>query len=283
MELDILHRILELQEKSLALSKTQYQRGFLPLQEVEKLSVDFENSKSRIMDAEVRQIQANATLSALLGHSDVQVGWPWKPGMEPEKIKPRVQSLEFPSTGLPSLVAAQSRLIAEERRQSRSWRLILPSLDLGFTYGYYSPENWADRSRAWTSSVSLTVPLFDRLANVSNYRAQTMARNVAEIAVEQTRRETSSQWISAKGSFLTTLDSAWVREQTLARSRKLYQDNVQRFQAGKMSANDLRQDQSRLLESELFTIQGWGSLHRAYARLCHASGRLVENCGLIQP
>jgi outer membrane protein TolC len=79
-------------------------------------------------------------------------------------------------------------------------------------------------------------------------------------------------------AFRTSVSAALARERTLAMSRKLFQDGLKRFRAGRAAANELSVDQARLLDSELFAVQGWSAAHLAYSRLCHALGVSVWQC-----
>ena len=63
---------------------------------------------------------------------------------------------------------------------------------------------------------------------------------------------------------------------------ELYEDNIKRFRAGRISANDLILDQNRVFDSELLAIEGWGDLHLNLSKFCHSIGMLVSECLFIK-
>jgi outer membrane protein TolC len=176
----------------------------------------------------------------------------------------------------PDWRAAHARVDAEDQRYKRELGLLLPSLDANAAYGYY--EAAGASAPGWTGTLSVSFPFFDHLAQWSSAKAQSYARTTAELNLEQTARDARSQWDAAQHSFDAALATALSREKTLGLSRRVYQDNLKRFQAGRVHANDLALDQTRLFDSELFAVQGWSAAHQAFARLCHAGGYTLAEC-----
>ena len=271
--------ILETQSQSYNIAHQRYDHGVLPLQEVEKISIDLDNAKSRLTDAQIQEYESHATLTSALGSSQIQLEWPWKSRME--KFRPRNSAASDSDivqilAKRPDWRAAQISVQAETERLSQTRRQVLPTVDGSFAYGYY---NTADQGGpSWSGTLSLTVPLFDRLYNYSNAKAQSYTRNSAEFSFEQTQRDARADWEAARNSFSLALTSALNREKTLTTARKLYQDNLKRFQSGRIDANDLALDQNRLYDSEFLAIQGWSSAHLAFVRFCHAEGFKVTEC-----
>jgi outer membrane protein TolC len=159
---------------------------------------------------------------------------------------------------------------------SQDWRQLLPTLDLRAQYGSY--QSYFGTVTAWTGSIGITVPLFDRLQNYSRAKEQSYNRTKSESRLEQVQRNAKADWEASHANFKRALDSALRRDETLILSRKIYSDNLRRFHAGRITANDLVVDQNRMYEAELLAIQGWGSVHLSYSRLCHALGDEVKNC-----
>jgi outer membrane protein TolC len=291
-EIAITQDIVRMQTDSLAIAQQRYAAGYLPLQEVEKVSVDLSNANSRLADAQLLSYQAEALLENLLGHTRVVAEWPWKerfaslPKAQQSVLSsPENQELARFLSRRPDWRAAEAHVEAEDRRLSSDWRLLLPSLDAQVTYGYYfnglygpALQQGQFGSSQWQSAFIVNFPFFDRLTLYSNAKAQAFVKSAAEASFEQVRRDAKSEWDSARQSFDTSLSSARVRDKTLATSRKVYQDNLRRFQNGRINANDLVLDQARLLESELFAVQGWATVHLAYSRLCKAQGFRLQDC-----
>jgi outer membrane protein TolC len=274
-EAEIISKIVKSQEDSLQTAKQRYNRGLLPQQEVDKLSIDLENSKASLIEVNLRQFEANANLVALLGHSNVRVNWPWKEKLSEGSFKPEA----FDVSLRPDWKAAHAQVTGEEQRYNKNWGLIFPSLDASFSYGFYDYYTSPGRTgAAWSAGLTLSIPLFDRLTNYSTARTQLYARVAAEQQLEQVQRTAKSEWESSRASFETALQSAVSREKVLSLSRRLYQDNLRRFQSGRINANEFILDQQRLFSSEKNVVLGWAAVHLAYTRLCHALGRRVASC-----
>ncbi len=271
----ILTRIATTQSEVAEIGHERYKRGYLALQESGKLDVDLANAEARQHDAEIQHAAATANLVSALGHANIVANWPWKQRFangETVTLLAAKPTLEK----LPSWRAAHEQLQAEEDRTTRNLRQILPTLDGSAGYGYTNFQNpGGPYATGWTATFTLTVPFFDRLTNYSTYKAQVYTRQIAELNLEQAERDARSEWTAAHSAFELAFRSALSRDKTLGISRKLYEDNLRRFQSGRISANDLVVDQTRLYDSELLAVQGWAAAHLAYARLRHSLGLSV--------
>lgn len=297
LEIEVAEGIVKMRQDSYAIAQQRYKGGYLPLQETQKVEVDLANAGSSLADARNAEVLASAQLENLLGHSRVMSKWPWAAAFAKLTGAPAVgvnildgyggEALARVLGQRPDWRAAQAKVDAEVARLSRNWRLMGPSLDGAFRYGYY----WSDQGpRAagsgggtqWAGTLSIQLPLFDRLSLYSSARAQAFTQSAAEIALEQVRRDARTDWESARKVFVTSLDTARSRDRVLEVSRKLYSDGLARFKAGRISADELLLEQSRVYTSELLAVQGWASTHLAYSRVCKARGFRIADCQLTQ-
>jgi outer membrane protein TolC len=275
--LEVLRHIAEIRSELLAIAEERYTRGLLARQEVDKVLVDKDNAESRMKDSQIQLFQDRATLVSLLGHDRVDVGWPWvdrytKTGNEaPARRAPDLSKR-------PDWKAASEAAEAADHRIKQNWGQMLPSLDLTLTAGHVEDFQYQESGREWSGMISLTVPLFDRLANYGTYREQVYTKANADLDLEQVKRTARSEWDAYDQSLRTAIESVRVRDSTVRTSEKLYQDNLQRFQQGRVSANDLVLDQNRLYDSELLAIQGWAAVHLTFSQWCHAQGLRVTQC-----
>ena len=278
-ELVITEQILETRKDSLGIAKKRFKRGLLPIEEVEKISVDVSNADAQLNDTKVRLVSANAELNRLLGGGYIVPQWPWKDKFK-ERIEPLLAQRGWEPNARPDVQEAKSRLLAAEEQVDESWGKIFPSLDLGFSYNLFQSKvaGLNNNGNEWTGTIALTIPLFDRLTNYSNYRAQIHQKTRAEVALERTRRFADSDWESAKRSLKISYETALAREKTVLVSRRLYQANLRRFNKGVIGANELIIDQDRLFRSERFAISGWADVHNNFTRFCHAQGKRVGGC-----
>ena len=279
-QLDIDRDVATMQEKLEKIARERFSHGFLARQEVEKVSVDLDNANAAVADAVLLEINTRTQLESFLGPALVIPEWPWKEKLSGSGQK--LLALPWNVEARPDWRAARNHAIAEDKRYVRDERLLLPSLDASFSYGYYNgvSSSVTDSGGAygWNSAITVSLPFFDHLTTYSNARAQLYVRAAADVAVTQVERTAQAAWEAARDGFKIALDAAVARERTLGVSRRLYQDSLKRFQAGRITANDLVIDQRRLLDSELFSVQGWAAAHLAFPRLCHAFGKKITEC-----
>ncbi len=279
MELEVLRELVRMREHSVSIDEERFRKGLLALQEVEKVRVDLENARARYNDSQLDAVQARANLQALLGHTHIALEWPWKQKLT-NGISPLTETSDSQLRARPDWQAAEQKVKASDLRASEGWGKIFPSLDLNLTYGYYDTysDGTGTRGPSFTGGVTLTIPLFDRLANLSTYQVKVQQKAAAELELEKVRRLARSESTAGHSTLDISLDTARSRERNLETSRKLYQDNLKRFLQGMVTANDLIIDQERLFQSELFAIKGWAVVHTSVAKLCHAYGKRLEEC-----
>jgi outer membrane protein TolC len=269
-------RIVQNQADLLAIAKARYQRGFLARQEAEKVAIDLANSTASLADSKIAQAQSRAALENLLGQSNIIFEWPWIHHFKRGKGSFALKE-EFKLSQRPDWLSAQNELQAQTYKLSQKWRLLFPSVDAQLSFGNYN-SGYFGSFTGYVGTLTVTVPLFDQLAGYSNAKVQSTLRASSEAKMERVQREAKSQWQSSRMNFQIALESAFAREDTLKLARNLYQDNLRRFQAGKITANDLTIDQTRMNSAELFTVQAWSAVHLNYSDLCHAQGYRVESC-----
>jgi outer membrane protein TolC len=277
----ILSSIVKKEQELLQIGRERYQRGLLPEQEVNKIEVDMENASARLADAQVTEAGAHAALIAALGHDRIQGIWPWTSSLK-SKDRATLSGSVDDLSNRPDIKSALTNLSAQENRVSERIRQILPTADALWNYSTYGsvpalPQG-GSYDPTWTVSLTLTIPLFDQLTNYSNARIQYYEREKADVALEQTRRNAVSDWSSSRNTFEIALTTALAREKTAEVSRKLYGDSLQRFRLGRINANDLSLDETRLSDSELLAASGWAQLHLATAQLCHSRGLRLKDC-----
>lgn len=277
LEVEVLKRIVESQTGLYRITRERYARGLTPLQETQKIEVDLENAEARARDAEIQLHQSTATLAMALGHANIELQWPWDERFEHLDVQGLV-SRKLNLEQVPAFRSARHQAEAEDRRVARNFSQIFPTLDGSFAYGYTKPTPGVSWQQGWTGVLSVSVPLFDRLTNISNYREQAFTRTRAEAQLEQARRDASAEYEASSKAFEIALRSALSRNRTLKLSRSLYQDDLRRFRAGRVNANDFFVDQNRLFTSELQAIRGWSAAHLAFVRYCHSLGMRAAHC-----
>lgn len=273
-ELEIYERQLEIQKRAETIAKKRYQKGLMALEESQKITIDLENDRVRLQEQTVLYEKSKADVKALIGEETIELQWPWKE---------RLNVFQIPETWEPSqtnLSLREARIRSEDSQfQTRSLkRRLLPSLDLSLSAKHENNLQSTQSGNTLSGGLSLTIPLFSRLEDYGQYRSQVHEEARAELQVERVRRDTQSLWASTKRGLEIALESVKVREQTLQISKRLYETGLKRFQQGLIDANELAQDQTRLLDAERFAVQGWASAHNRFSEACHLVGLRVADC-----
>lgn len=275
-----LEQNLKTRAEAVKIGKERYKRGLFAEQEVDKLAIDHDNVNAQLQDAQTDLIGVKAKLKSLLEQDNVQLDWPWMKSMANLGKKFENES-KVNLTERPDWKAAVEQEDAAHARKRQYLGLALPSLDLNVNYGnadYRIPTSTSRNGTEWQGLLTLTIPLFDRLASLGNYRAQVHAAKSAELEKERIKRLAEAEWTSTKDAFLVAYRSAEARERTLETTRKLYEVNAARFRRGLINANELMIDQERLYQSELNSIKGWSEAHLRAMSACHAMGKRIIAC-----
>ncbi|MBI1860516.1 MAG: TolC family protein, partial [Deltaproteobacteria bacterium] len=277
-KIDVADRILLSRKDSLSVANRRYEKGQIPLEEVDKVSVDLDNATAQKRDAEASLAQASADLERLLGEERISTEWPWKDSL-PKEV-PRLIQESADLTRRPDWQISSKDWELAEQKAHEAFRDLFPRLDVKVSYGYFKTDLYGVGSSGpgWTAGLALTIPLYDRLVGYGRYRAQAHTQMAADAQFEGVRRLAKRDFDSARATLGISLDTALNREKTLGVARKIYQANRERFNRGILSANEFRIDQDRLTETETLVLHGWASAHNDFRRLCHAIGRRVAAC-----
>ena len=101
------------------IGKKRFQRGLIFQQEVNKLTIDQENDRALLRDAQTASIRAVAKLDKLLGHHQVRDEWPWQKRLA-QKAFPLSGKNEAILKDRPDWQTAEKRLSAAHARVSQS-------------------------------------------------------------------------------------------------------------------------------------------------------------------
>lgn len=279
LEWEVQKKIVAMWDDYLKIARQRYQQGRLAHQEADKVEIDLENARAQMRDTEASLVTAKAQLTAYLGDQKVEMTWPWRKRLEALATQ-GVDEKRADLSRRPDWASAEKKTAAVGHRESQALGNALPSLDANFTYGYFDNRLGGVTSQGpeWSGGVSLTIPLFDRLAKFGEYRSLAHQRSAAELAWEKVKRFARADWESAVGALKVSLQTAQAREGTVTLARKLYEDNLKRFRQGLAAANEVSVDQQRLFRAEILAISGWSAAHLNLVRFCHSRGDRVAVC-----
>jgi len=275
LESEVLQRSEHSQVEALATAQRAYGGGRIALQEVQKVEVDLGNVRSQIAEAEVNLENSRQELIRLLGHSDVQIAWPWKDRIK-SWSRPEAFSVNDYLHARPDYEKAHAKYEAQNYLAKRAYRSMFPELDAKLNYGFNRDTAISDQYLSgWSVSLVLEIPLFNRFQDYSNYLYQSYARDENETAKDEVLRKMNSEFDAIPKKFLTARETAFARENLLQLSEHLYRDNLSRYQMGRASSNELNIDLTRYLDTERNAISGWALAHLAYVDVTHLLGKSV--------
>lgn len=267
-------KLAEVRTDSLRVARERFTKGLMPQQEVDKTAIDLDITRSRLADTLSALAEAAAKLEIALGHSHVQIEWPWQSRLSKNS---EVELMKFDIENRPDWGSAFALTEARRLRKRQAGAFLLPSVDLLATYG--SPDLQNSSRRDVAAILTLNIPLFDGFKNWGEYGVEGYREQLAKVQLETVQREAPAQVAALRKTHRFARESAIARSKTAVVTRRLYDDNLQRFRLGRASANDIAIDQSRLLESQQLEVQGWLSAHLTLLRLCHSLGGFVEASG----
>lgn len=274
----IVEKIVQIRADSLQIAHERFNKGLLPMQEVDKVAIDLDNSRASLADALTGEADARAKLKAALGDESVVIEWPWRAMM----LKgPLLEQREFKIETRPDWRALKASLEEQTYKSNQAYDSVLPSLDLTWSYG--NADLATPDRRDWKALVTLSIPFFNGFKDWATYRVQNEVAQQAEFKLEALKRLAPAEVESLKSNHKLARESALAREKTAQITERLYADNLQRFRMGRANANELALDQDRLLQSQLHEVDGWLSAHTTLVRLCHGLGGFVSpsgECGL---
>lgn len=273
-EVEILKKILKAKESSLKTFRARFQRGLTPSTEVDKALVEVNNAKARYNNSLLQLDTARGVLIALLGHSDVNMDWPWK-----KRLKKKDHSVlkgHFDLKERPDFRQAEFDLAFREASAKSAIRSFFPKVD--FSYTWSETDFYTSSVNERTSLLSISIPIFSGWRGVSDYETQKALSEQARYRLVRIKRDASSEWKTKQINFDISIQTAKDRETNLALSRRVYRSTVKRFNKGRVTINELSQDQSRLLDSESLAAAGWAQAHLAMVELCHTRGKDMARC-----
>ncbi len=277
METQVFKETSDMTKRLLDNSKERFQKGFVPSQEVEKIEIDLANALAEARDAQIRVQQFRAELRSLLGHDNIVMEWPWKDRFEKQGTSV-LSSLANEVTKRPDWIAYEKKVGAADKRIDQYFGKLLPSLDLNFAYNSDLRSTTGLPGSYWSGALTLTVPILDGLVSYSDYREKIKSKGIAELEFEQTKRSARKEWQSSEATLGIATETARSREITVQMARRIYTENLKRFERGLVNANDLAVEYRRFLTSELLAVKGWAGAHQSLVQVCLSAGQRLKEC-----
>lgn len=273
-ELAIYKEDVETRAFSLEVADKRFRQGLLPRQERESILVDLENSRARYKDAEIDLAAANAELNRLLGtQNDSQLNWPWKKRIAEINT---LLSKTLDVSASPDWQIAALTVENLDAAHKKSSRELLPTLNGNAAYGVQYQSS--THHQFWSGGLSLDINLFNQMSDYSKASTYEYQASSARMSLRAIEEKLKRDWSARTSALRASIETALKRDENLERSDRLYEDNLERFRLGRVNANDLNVDQSRLQGSKLLATSGWANLHLTVMQVCQSLGQSIQSC-----
>lgn len=259
--------LLKLKQETMRIGRDRYAQGKIPLQDVTKLEVDLAQQANQARSAEVELAQNEAAWKAFFVDELQTADWPLG----------ETQSLALAEgEGSFSARRLRERASASEHSWMAAKLRHSPSLDLSLSYRELPLKT--PNTGTWSGTLELSIPLWSRFetasASAQGYASFLAAEAEAAGAEreEQLRREFLKKKI--KLSFESIREARLIQE----KAEKLYRDMLRSFQLGRLSTNELFQEQDRRIRSVLSYSAARLAFHESLSEACALWGLSARDC-----
>lgn len=274
---DVFEKLLAITQESLKTTQLRFKKGLLSEQEVIRSQVDVGIAKASFKTATIDLNNARAELTALLGHSNVVIDWPWKIKLS-QMNSSSIRNKQIKIDLRPDVKEARYRVLRDSHTVDSIKGNFLPRVDLSYTFSRDEIQGTELDER--TSLLSVSFPLFEGWATVASVRESQVVLAGSRQVMTTRERTALSESESAKANLIESIETAKERQINMQLARKLYRISFKSFQQGRSSVNDIQTEQSRFLNSESQSNSGWTQAHLAWLNFCHALGERLYECTL---
>lgn len=267
-KLSLYTEIENLKRKALKVAQQRYDRGNLPRQQVEKVDIDLTNLSSQRISTE-RELADSEVEILKYQLTDFKREWPFANAIN--KIKKAKQLNEFVDIKILDLKSA-----SYENQLEASRRAFFPSIDLSGRA--YQTKQDEVQSQEWDVSLTVSWPLWDNynrsLENLNAYR------DFQYWQMERTRL--ARDWdarVQTKDDQLTKLTTQLNQSSSnLKKLNTLYADTETLFSQGRITVNELFQDQQLLFETQINYENELYAFHQFILDYCTFHSERVWDC-----
>ncbi len=266
--LNLYRQIETLKSNGLRVAKQRFERGNLPRQQVDKVEIDLNNlaSQRTTTERELLDSELEMTKFQLV---DFKREWPFTGGLLRSRKAKAID--DFSDV---KILNFKSEIYSNQLESSR--RNYFPSLDLlGRAY-----ENKQDdtRSHEWDVTLSVSWPLWDNYTrSINNLTAY---REFQYWQAEKTRviRDWDRKIQSKEEQFSKLVAQLNQSADNLKKLSALYQVTETLFSQGRITVNELFQDQQLLLETQINNENELFAFHQFLLEYCEFYTERVWTC-----
>jgi len=274
-QVEVLRHTLDLRLQAAHLQQKRLDAGMASKLDYKRAEVELDNTDADMNDAVRQRAEMENALAAICGHSASLFHIPPNPlGNTPPPAVP---------TGVPSSLLTQRPDMIEAERQVASASEgigvaranLLPTVNLQGNYGYESAQFdqlFEDRSRVWSITAGVSVPIFEGGRNEANLKAARAKRDEAYAAYQQTAVTAFKEAETALVDLRQRAAQSDSRERAVADSKMVMDASEQRYLEGAVNYFEVIDAQRLFLGAELSRVQTLNARYAATVDLVRAFG-----------
>lgn len=270
MGLAVYKRRIVTAEQSMTAAEARYRKGLLSEQELAKLKLDFTSLLLSEKTAEREAAQTTQLVESFGGSIPSYATWPMANAPQlTAKIKNWTKSLSANHLAIKAL-SAEARAADAAITEARA--AMLPSIDLAGSWGRAYTDNDMPSRDHKEIIASISLPIFSKFSDSGEYRARVLEASALKANLTTEETLATQKFKFAVQNLTDIIDEALERQHQIATAERLYRDNLQRFQRGLITVNDLSIDEHRVQETELTAISKWKQAHTEWFHVAELAG-----------
>lgn len=260
--------IAELKLNTLKVAQQRFERGNLARQQLDKISIDLANFESQKLNLE-KELNENQLLLRKYKLDDFQKIWPFS------ELK------DFNFSQLPSEanldLKKQEWEVTESAAAYQSVKAqFWPSLDL--TGRYYKFTENSDLPNQWDLTLTLSWKIWDRFSDRISASEAYKSYHYSDSKFQQLKSIYIQQGETAFKQLQLSQSRLKKSITSLSKLNSLYQDTEKLFSQGRITVNELFQDQQLLLETKINMENDILDFHQSVLSYCQQKSQRVWDC-----
>jgi multidrug efflux system outer membrane protein len=240
-----------------------------------RAEVELDNTDADLNDAIRQRAEIENALAALCGHaaSDFRVVSNPLGNLPPPPASSGVPSGLL--TRRPDLIEAERRLAAASEGIGAARADLFPTVNLQGNYGSESAQFdqlFDGRSREWSVTAGVSIPIFEGGRNQANLRAARARRDEAFAAYQQTAVTAFKEAENALIDLRQRISQSEARERAVADSRLVLDGSEKRYLEGAVNYFEVIDAQRLFLNAQLSRVQTMNARYAATVDLVRAFG-----------
>jgi multidrug efflux system outer membrane protein len=274
-QVEVLQHTVDLRLQAAHMQQKRLDAGLASKLDYSRAEVDLDNTDADLNDAIRQRSELENAMAALCGHaaSDFRI-----PPNSLGNVPPPAAPAGVPSallTQRPDMIEAERRLAAASEGIGAARAELFPTVNLQGNYGYESAQFgqlFEDRSREWSVTAGVSIPIFEGGRNEANLRAARARRAEAFAAYQQTAVTAFKEAENAMIDLRQRISQSDARERAVSDSKLVLDGSEKRYLEGAVNYFEVIDAERLFLNAQLSRVQTMNARYAATVDLVRAFG-----------